>query len=146
MTDADRSSSTAMRALILALALQGLSGLAGGFGLIADPSGAALGIPLEWLRGSPFTDYLVPGIVLLTVLGIGPLIAAWGLRTKRPWSVPGALLIGVTLLVWIGVEIAVVGYQPEPPLQLVYAALGVAIVVLSRLPSVQGAPPRREQP
>jgi hypothetical protein len=44
-------------------------GVGGGFGLVIDPSSEPLGIPLAWLDGSPFADYLVPGIVSLTVLG-----------------------------------------------------------------------------
>lgn len=138
MTNTSRSSSTALRALLLALTFQGLSGVVGGFGLVADPSGAALGVPLEWLSGSPFSDYRVPGIVLVTVLGIGPLIVAWGLWTRRSWSVTGAFVTGVALLVWIGVEIAVIGYQAEPPLQLVYGVLGAVIIALSMLPSIRG--------
>lgn len=118
-------------ALASALALQGLSGLGGGLGLIADPSGEAIGIPLEWLTGSPFADYLVPGVVLLTVLGIGPLVVAYGVWTRRSWARGASLLVGVALLVWIGVEIAVIGYQPQPPLQLVYGVLGAVIVVLA---------------
>lgn len=124
-------------ALVAALALQGLSGLAGGYGLTLDPSGESVGIPLEWLAGSPFADYLIPGIVLLTVLGIGPLLAAYGVWTRRWWAWMAALLVGVALLVWIGVEVAVVGYQPRPPLQLTYGLVGAAILALTLTPSVR---------
>ena len=47
----------------------GLGAVAGGVGLISG----GLKFPLEWLRRSPFTDYLIPGLVLLTVNGIGSL-------------------------------------------------------------------------
>ena len=123
--------------LVLALALQGLSGLAGGYGLVADPSGEALGIPFEWIEGSPFADYLIPGLVLLSVLGVGPVLAAGGVWKRTPWARAASLLVGVTLLVWIAVEIAVIGYQPRPPLQLVYGLLGLAILALASTPSAR---------
>jgi len=124
------------RVLVVLLAIQGLSGLAGGFGLVSDPSGGALGLPLEWLRGSAFEDYLVPGLILFTVLGVAPLVVARGLWRASPWSRVGALLVGLALLLWIGVQILVVGYRADPPLQAVYGLLGVLITVLAALPSV----------
>lgn len=137
----------ALHGLLLVLSFQGLSGLAGGFGLIADPSGEALGIPVGWLEGSPFADYLVPGIVLLTLLGVGPLFVVYGLWTGRRWAWTGSLLVGLGLLVWLAVQVAVVGYRSEPPLQAVYAGVGVAMVGLTLTKSVRehlrGRPPGR---
>lgn len=138
MTEKDtRKSSLPLRALVALQTFQGLSGVAGGIGLMADPSGRALGIPVEWLEGTPFGSYLVPGLVLLTVLGIAPLAVVLGIRTRRSWSWSGSLLAGLALLVWLAVQISVVGYRREPPLQLVYGGVGVAIVVVTLLPAVR---------
>lgn len=126
-----------VRALIAALGFQGLSGLAGGLGLVGDPTGAALGLRLEWLDGSPFADYLIPGVFLLTVLGAAPLLTAHGVWRSRAWSWAASLLVGLSLLVWLGIQIAVVGYVADPPLQLVYGLLGVLIVVLAARPAVR---------
>ena len=122
---------------MVSLLFQGLSGIAGGIGLVGDPTGDNLGIPVSWLQGSPFDDYLVPGLILLVVLGVFPLIVTYGLWTQRSWAWPAALLVGVGLLVWIGVEILVIGYQPAPPLQLIYGLLGLVILGLALLPSVR---------
>ena len=51
----------------------GLGGIAGGFGLVTEPSGANLGFHMEWLSKSPFSDYLIPGLILFIVIGIGSL-------------------------------------------------------------------------
>lgn len=123
--------------LLSALSIQGLSGLVGGLGLVLDPTGASIGLPVEWLAGSPFTDFLVPGLVLFTVLGIAPLAAAHGAWKRRTWSWAACLAVGVALLVWLAVEVAVIGYQSQPPLQLVYGLVGGAIVVTALLPSVR---------
>jgi hypothetical protein len=41
------------------------------------------------------------------------------------------------LVVWIIVEVLVIGYQTDPPLQLVYGLVGVAILALVSLSSVR---------
>jgi hypothetical protein len=33
--------------------------------------------------------------------------------------------------IWVAVEVAIIGYSNEPPLQAVYAILGVAIVLIA---------------
>lgn len=127
----------AVTALTALVALQGLSGLAGGIGLISDPSGRALGVPHAWLEGSPFSNYLVPGVILFLALGVAPMLVAYGLRRARPWARVGSALVGAALAVWLLVEIAVVGYQADPPLQIVYGVLAVLILAISALPSVR---------
>ena len=126
-----------MTALTALVGVQGLSGLAGGIGLVADPTGRSLGIPLAWLQGSPFSDYFVPGLVLFVVLGVVPLIVAYGLWGGRSWAWVGSAFVGVTLVGWLLVEIAVIGYHSDPPLQLVYGVLAGLILGLLALPSVR---------
>ncbi len=123
--------------LLILMGFQGLSGLAGGFGLISDPTGQSLRIPLAWLQGSPFSDYSIPGWILLTVLGVFPLIVLVALLKKTRWSWYGALLVGLALVIWIGVEIAIIGYQTDPPLQLIYGVLGLLILALASLPALR---------
>jgi hypothetical protein len=118
-------------ALAGALAVQGLSGVAGGIGLVTDPTGANVQIPIEWLQGSPFDSYWIPGWILLVVLGVGPLVAFGGLLRERPWARRASFAVGIALMVWIAVEIAVIGYHAQPPLQLVYGGLGIVIVGLA---------------
>lgn len=127
----------ALNALMIILAFQGLSGVAGGLGLVLDPSGSLLAIPIEWLDGSPFGDYLIPGIVLLVGLGVFPLILVTFMWRGIPWSLDAGAGVGVILLVWLGIEIFVIGYQPVPPFQAVYAAVGISIIVLAYAPSVR---------
>lgn len=137
MAQAPQARSTAVHVLLATLLLQGLSGTAGGIGLIADPTGSALGIPHEWLQGSPFSSYLVPGIVLLLVLGFFPLIVARAVFFRRPWSWHASLFVSLALIIWIVVEILIIGYQPRPALQLIYGLLGVAMLALVLLPTVR---------
>lgn len=119
------------RGLLALVAFQGVSGLVGGAALVADPSGSVLEIPLAWLRGSPFDDYLVPGLVLFSVLGLVPLAVAYGLWIERAWARAGSLFVGIALGIWLAVEIATIGYVADPPFQLLYGVVATAIVGLA---------------
>ena len=130
----------ALRILPGLLLFQGLSGLAGGLGLMGDPSGEGLGLSMTLLEGSPFPDYLVPGLVLFMVLGIAPMVVARGVWVGHEASWIGALMVGAALMVWIAVQILIVGYHASPPLQALYGSLGLIILVLSLLGSVRGFP------
>ena len=123
--------------LVLLILFQGLSGLAGGALLVIDPTGSLLNLPLEILKDSPFSSFLIPGIILLTVLGIFPIVAGWGLIKNKPWSFMGALLTGMMLLAWIIVEVLIIGYQDEPPLQALYGSVGALILLTLSAPSIR---------
>ena len=61
-----------------------LNAFAGGYyGL----SGAD-GVPREWLAGSPFSDYVVPSLVLFVVVGGALALAALMVFRGHPWHVP----------------------------------------------------------
>lgn len=132
--------SAALRKLLLALLVfQGVSGVAGGLALTLDTTGTGIGLDPAWLNGSPFPDFRVPGLFLLVILGAGPLLVARLVHRRNPWGWSGSLMVGLTLLAWIYVEILVVGYQADPPLQLVYGLVGLAITSLALHPGVRRA-------
>jgi len=125
-----------MMALIL---FQGVSGLFGGFALVADPTGAVLSMPVTLLEGSPFDNFFIPGLILLTILGIFPVVVFYGIWMRAEWAWTGALLVSTALIAWIGFEILMVGYHDDPPLQLIYGLLGLILLGLVILPSVHRA-------
>lgn len=126
-----------VKLLIACIIFQGISGLFGGLGLILDPTGKTLNIPLSWLDGSPFTNYLIPGLILFFVLGVFPIYTALGLLNNKfvYWQL--SLMLGIALLIWIVTEIIIIGYQSNPPLQLIYGILGIIIVSLTLQPKVK---------
>ena len=83
----------------------GLGAVAGGLGLLLEPSGANLRIPLELLENSPFSTYLVPGIVLLTVNGLGSLVGAAASFTRYRYAGETAMALGVFLVAWIILQV-----------------------------------------
>ena len=129
--------------------------LGGGGALLLGPRGEFIPLPTSALQGSPFETYFAPGLILFLVLGIGPLVAAALAWRRHPVAPLAAAAVGAALLTWLAVEIAIVGYTNDPPLQMFYMFLGAAIAVLglgwrasirrqeSRSPSVPGARPPR---
>jgi hypothetical protein len=104
-----------------------IGALGGGAVLIAAPRGEIMPLPLSALAGSPFETYLAPGLILFTVLGLGPLIAARLAWIRHPLAPIAAFVVGAALLIWVTVEIVIIGYSNEPPLQAIYLALGGVI-------------------
>lgn len=126
-----------IKVLISCIIIQAISGVAGGIGLVSDPTGASLGIPQEWLSNSPFNDYLIPGVILFSVLGIFPAFVSVGLWKEKHWGWLGSLSLGIALIIWIIVEIIIIGYQSNPPLQLIYGILGIIILLVTSLSRVK---------
>ena len=120
----------AKSALVLEICLS-IGALGGGLVLVIAPRGEIMPLPLSALAGSPFDTYLVPGLILFGVLGLGPLVAARLAWLRHPLAPAAALVVGVGLLIWVVVEVAIVGYRNEPPLQAIYGILGVAIVLVA---------------
>lgn len=83
----------------------GLGAVGGGLGLVSEPSGANLGIPLEWLKDSPFSTYLIPGVVLLAVNGLGSLLGAAASFTRYRYAGEAALALGAFLVAWIILQV-----------------------------------------
>ena len=94
--------------------------------------------PTEWLRGSPFSDYVLPGLILAGVVGISAAIAtlsAW-LRL-RIWA-PASVAAGLVLTGWIVGELAFLNQNgaetsPRGPLEVLYLVVGIALVLLGGL-------------
>jgi hypothetical protein len=108
----------------------GVGAIGGGLALMAGPHGEIIPLPVSALTGSPFGDYFAPGAILFAILGLGPLgaaLLAWRRHLMAPFL---ACAVGGALLVWLVVEIAIVGYSNNPPLQPLYLGLGVVITLV----------------
>jgi hypothetical protein len=126
MSDALAPRTFAVWVLIVLLIVQAVGAIGGGAVLVISPDGSLMRMPLSQLEGSPFDSFLVPGLILLVVLGIAPLVAAIGLVLRRTWAWWLAGVVGCGLLIWIGVEMTIVQFDW---LQPTYFGMGLAIVL-----------------
>ena len=93
---------------IALLVLLGLGALAGGAALVTQPDGSVMHFDTALLAGSPFDTFLIPGLILGGLFGIGSLVvAAMGLARSRlaPFL---AFAIGCAQMIWIVVELAII--------------------------------------
>ncbi len=89
----------------------GLGGVSGGWGLISEPNGANLGFPLELLDNTPFTNYLIPGIVLLAINGVGSLAGGILSFKRHSYASNMAIALGAFLMGWITAQVWWIGYS-----------------------------------
>lgn len=109
--------------------LIGIGAIPAGVSLITDPSGGSLGMTSEALAGSPFPNFLIPGIFLLLVNGVGSLTGAF--LTFRRGRLAGLVGVGLGLflILWIIIQVISLGL-PVHWLQALYFVLGVVELIL----------------
>jgi hypothetical protein len=92
------------KVLLMIHLIIGIGGLFGGYAALSDPK-APLGIPAEEaLKNSPFSDFLIPGIILFVFLGLGNVIFAILPRFLPMIRGYGSSVFGFGLMVWIIVQ------------------------------------------
>lgn len=64
-------------------------------------------IPVEWLQGSPFSDYIFPGLFL----GIGGVALIASILEFKQYRLVRkiAFICGVIILLWIGIQVSIIG-------------------------------------
>ena len=99
------------RALLFWTLFIGIGAAAGGVGMLADPSGGALGMDamLPYFKKLPladllYNDYVFPGFALLAVNCIPNLTAAGLLLARRKSGIVLGGVCGVTLMLWICIQ------------------------------------------
>lgn len=117
--------------------------------LIADPTGGVIGARVDWLEGTPLSDWTLVGWFLLAVMGVVPSVILAGVVTRfrwplaeridpsraEHWSWSAAQAMGVGLLVWIGLQVALIDLHGGP--QPLFAVIGIVLVGVPQLPSVR---------
>jgi hypothetical protein len=81
----------------------GLLGLAGGYAAISTPEGP-FGIPKEILKNGPFDDFLIPGLTLFIVIGLGQVGTGIALIRKAKFHQYALGVMGAVSLGWIVIQ------------------------------------------
>ena len=135
--------------LVFLLFSLAMGGLYGGLAMLIDSTGGSLQLT-EVLPLLPVSDYTLPGLFLLIVMGVAPLVLTYGLLARpnwnwaaklsrwsgHHWAWTGTLGLGVALACWLIVQGLLIGFKS--PIQYITAADGLLIILLALMPSVRG--------
>jgi hypothetical protein len=103
---------TTLRIALFAIDLfVALTAIGGGIALAAGLESQAR-IPPAWLDGTPFTSYLIPGLILAVVVGGSAAIAALAVYTSSTAGGAASILAGVLLMGFILTEVMLLN-QPS---------------------------------
>jgi hypothetical protein len=113
---------------VLLLLINGVGTLYGGFNLIKDPSGGLMQMPLSYLEDSPFSNYLIPGIVLFCVNGVFSFVALIALISNLSVAAMLIMAQGLLLSGWIIVQIILL-QNFYPPLHIPFLFIGLLLFI-----------------
>ena len=99
------------RALIVLHAFLGVAAVGAGQAFVRDPSGGALGMSKDVLKGSPFSDFRIPGLFLAVVLGSANLASAGALLKRHPLAPWLSFATGALLVVWVAIQTLIIGFR-----------------------------------
>lgn len=95
---------------IVIVGFTAIGAIYGGLSMVFMPSGGLLSLSTGLLDGSPFVDYLVPGIFLFVFVGLFHLAALIYLLKKLPRTKEVMFAAAAVLAVWMIVQLLIIGY------------------------------------
>lgn len=106
----------------------GIGAVAGGLAAIINPQ-EPLGITVESLKYSPFNNYLIPGIILFSIIGLGNIISALMLYIKSRFQGYISSVFSWALVIWIVVQCVML--RSVVLLHILFLIIGLIEAVLS---------------
>lgn len=100
-----------------------------GISFIVSSDGSGMGMSLEILSESPFTSFLIPGVILLIIIGLGHLFGSLNTFRNEQTSGLSAFLLGVALFIWLGAQVWYIGLIHF--LQFVFVAIAFIEILLA---------------
>ncbi|MCF8238872.1 MAG: hypothetical protein K9I85_11990 [Saprospiraceae bacterium] len=133
--------------LVMLHSLLGISATVGGVLMMVRPDGSLLQMDCHFLDGSPFRTFLIPGNLLILLVGIpslSSLIGLTGLGTPplshrlnlyqdRHWAWAFSVYTGITTILWITFQLLLTSFFWLQPVIILVA---VAILILTLTPAV----------
>lgn len=115
--------------------LTGLGAVGGGISILIGAFDRWF--PVAWLVGTPFSDYTIPGLILLIVVGGGMLLAAATQFVQREWAVLISVVMACFMLGWIACEVAIIDRYAQAVVpstiaqQVLFPVLGLVMIGLA---------------
>jgi hypothetical protein len=95
-------------AAIILLIFLGISAMFGGGAFIIDPSGELIKMPVSHLEHSPFSNFLIPGLILFLFNGVSSIVIAVLAIRKYPHYTELIILQGIVQDVWIVIQLIMI--------------------------------------
>lgn len=106
----------------------GIGGVSGGLAAITNPK-EPLGITVDALKNSPFSNFLIPGIILFSIIGVGNIFSALTSLLKSKYQGYISSVFGWALVIWIVVQCIML--ESIIFLHVLFFIIGVVVAVLS---------------
>ena len=133
--------------LVFFLLFLALGGLYGGLAMLTDPTGNSLQVA-DVLPLLPVPNYILPGIFLLVVMGLFPLLLSYALIarpnwpwvnslfqwSKHYWAWTATIIFVAIIAIWLAVEGLLIGFFP---ITVITAVVGLLILLFTLVPGVR---------
>ena len=118
----------ARRSLFILHAFVGIGALAGGLAAITNPE-EPLGVTVDALKNSPFENFLIPGIILFKIIGLGniPSVTTLALNSKFQGYISS--VFSWALVIWIVVQCIML--EDIVPLHIIFFVIGLVEAIIS---------------
>ena len=140
---------TTRNIFIFLMVFLGIGAIGGGGVFIISPEGALMDMPVSTLEHSPFNNFLIPGIILFTILGITPCLLAIALYKKTAfliterlnyfsdmhWAWSFSIYVAFALIIWLQVQMSI--FQSVHWLHTFYMFYAILIIFVGLLPGVR---------
>lgn len=126
---------------IVLLVAVGILAVIGGFILIVDSSGESMRFSLDSIKVSPFSTYLIPGILLFLFLGVLNFVAAYISFKKLNNYFLTIVIQGGVLFFWLNIQLLINPYFYYPyyhiPLYIVSVVLILFGLILIKQKTIE---------
>lgn len=142
------SGNIAKNFLLFLLGFLAIGAWFGGLVLIIKPDGSLFQMDPAILQGS-FSDFFIPGVILLLVFGLFPTLTIVGLIRKPDikwlnylnlihdyhfaWTF--TVYIGIAMIIWINIQTLILNEVHF--IHTIYSSLGILIICIALIPSVR---------
>ena len=135
---------------LMVLGFLALGAIGGGIVLMISPEGELIGLPLSVFKNMPFTNYLIPGIILFSILGLIPSLLIIALLKKPEskiaeqinifkdmhWSWTYSIYIAFSLIGWIQIQLIFLQGSVHW-LHTFYIFYAILIIIIALLPQMR---------
>ncbi|MFT4144289.1 MAG: hypothetical protein QM644_07505 [Mobilitalea sp.] len=118
------------RVLLFLHVFVGVGAMGGGLMAILNPEGPG-GMPTDALKYSPFNDFLIPGIILFVLIGLGNVFCSLLMIFKIKYQAYISCIISAALVIWIIVQCIIL--RAVVSLHIIFFIIGLVEGVLSLL-------------